>query len=214
MSFAMAAILLAATGQVQAATIAFVPPNDTLGGVFSTVTNDGYSDGRGVVFAMTDDVVIDSVGIFQNLRSINLSFQISKVTTTSGNVASGEVILRSGSSTETTTTLEWIDFAITPLTLQNGMNYLIEFTFQGNSNQNFFYNNQNVSFNQADFSLLDGTQAGFSDNFVMPAIRVNTVERQGGPVVPEPTSLALAGFAGIGMAVRAIRRRRQAQAAA
>jgi hypothetical protein len=31
----------------------------------------------------------------------------------------------------------------------------------------------------------------------------------GGPVVPEPTSLALAGFAGIGMAVGAWRRRRQ-----
>lgn len=34
------------------------------------------------------------------------------------------------------------------------------------------------------------------------------------PVVPEPTSLALAGFAGIGMAVGAIRRRRQAKQAA
>lgn len=36
----------------------------------------------------------------------------------------------------------------------------------------------------------------------------------GGDVVPEPTSLALAGFAGIGMAVGAIRRRRQSKAAA
>lgn len=35
-----------------------------------------------------------------------------------------------------------------------------------------------------------------------------------GAVVPEPTSLALAGFAGIGMAVGAIRRRRQAKQAA
>jgi hypothetical protein len=34
------------------------------------------------------------------------------------------------------------------------------------------------------------------------------------PTVPEPTSLALAGFAGIGMAVGAIRRRRQAKQAA
>lgn len=31
---------------------------------------------------------------------------------------------------------------------------------------------------------------------------------QGGPVVPEPTSLALAGFAGIGFALRALRRQR------
>lgn len=39
------------------------------------------------------------------------------------------------------------------------------------------------------------------------------IDGQGG-IVPEPTSLALAGFAGIGMAVGAIRRRRQSKAVA
>lgn len=37
------------------------------------------------------------------------------------------------------------------------------------------------------------------------------INDQGGPVVPEPTSLALAGFAGFGFALQAFRRRRKAQ---
>ncbi|WLD12443.1 PEP-CTERM sorting domain-containing protein [Planctellipticum variicoloris] len=44
--------------------------------------------------------------------------------------------------------------------------------------------------------------------------QVFSVQSSVQPLVPEPTSLALAGFAGIGMAVGAIRRRRQAKQAA
>ena len=110
--------------------IEFVPPNDTTGKVFSTNGNDGWSGGRGVVFQMLDNITIDSVGVFQDLTNINLSFELAQVSSASGNVTSGQTILASGSGVITTSGLEWVAFGISDLLLTAGnYNFRIQMLF-------------------------------------------------------------------------------------
>lgn len=164
--------LLCVAGPAAGQYVEFVPPNDPTGSVFTTNSNDGWSSGRGVVFRMLQNVTVESLGVFHDLSGITLEYELAQVVTTSGNVTSGQTVLRSGQSIVTTNGLEWIDFAIQPVTLSAGSSYHIEFTFAGAANQNFFYNNANVTFTQGDFELIDGTQGGGSGNSVMPALRV------------------------------------------
>ncbi len=175
------------SGSAHAGLIEFVPPNDTSGMVYSMNANDGWSGGRGVVFQVTDDVTIDSVGVFQDLSNINLEFELAQVFSASGAVTSGQTVLASGSASTTTSGLEWIDFSIADLLLEAGNFYHLEFTFTGSSNQNFFYNNSNVAFTQGNYNLVEGTSRGNTSNFVMGAFRLNEAEAD----VPEPSSLIL-----------------------
>lgn len=185
------------------AQIPFIPPNDPVGHVVTTNANDGYAGGRGVVFSMLNDVAIDSVGIYLDVTGLVVSYSIAQVTSTTGQVTSGETILDSGSAAVTTNGLQWVDFHLARRTLLNGEQTTLEFTFSGNANQNFFYNNNNVTFTTGDFQLLDGTQGGNTNDFLMPAVRVNTV--------PEPDGLALAGLGFLGLAWIRIRRARAAR---
>jgi hypothetical protein len=196
-----------ASGQARAGQVVFVPPNDTTGHVFTTNSNDGWSAGRGDVFQMSANTTIDSVGVYQDLTNVLLSYKILEVTTTVGDLLPGSTVLRSGSGTATTSGLQFIDFSVAPLTLLAGHDYEIAFSFAGASNQNFFYNNQNIPFNQASFNFIDGTQADETSNSVMPAIRVNTPDTN---VVPEPATVVSAGIAGLTGLGLALRRRRAA----
>ena len=132
---------------------------------------------------------MDSIGVFQDLTAKNLAFEFSEVTTLSGKVTSGQTILASGSVLAATSGLEWIDVSIGSILLEVGKNYHFEFTFTGNSNQNFFYNNQDVPFTQGVFTNIEGTAGGNTNNFVIGAFRVN--------VVPEPTSALLLGLGSV-----------------
>lgn len=175
------------------ATITFIPPNDPVGAVFTTNSNDGYAGMRGLVFQMAGDAIIDSVGILQDLTGITLDWSVSQTTGFSGNVGSGKTVLRSGSAVATTDGLEWIDFSFAPLILGNGNSYLIEFSFTGSSNQNFYYANVNMAWAQGSYTQLDGTSAGDTINTVVPAIRLDEVAS-----VPEPSACAmLAGGLGL-----------------
>jgi hypothetical protein len=171
-----------------AAPIAFVPPNDTVG-IFTGAGNDGWSIGRGIVFQMTDDETIDSVGVFQNLSGILLNFAFYQTTGVTGNVATGQTLLRSGGATVTTAGLEWVDFSFAPLALTSGNSYHLVFSFDGNSSGNFYYNNNDVTWAQGSFSSLDGTRNGDTSNTVVGAFRVNATGDPAG--VPEPSSLGL-----------------------
>jgi len=196
----VAAVALLLPTLAHAATFTFAPPNDPTGSVFTTNYNDGYDVGRGDVFQMLSDTTIDSMGIYHDLTDVSLNWAVYEVLTTNGDVRTGQTVLRSGSAVVSTNGLQWLDFGFAPLTLQSGHAYHLEFSHNGIGNQNFFFNNDNQTFTLGPFSLVDGTQAGDTINFVMPAIRVNGSNN----AVPEPGSLSLLAlaFGGVGAVVR------------
>lgn len=167
-------LLFLFAGTANAAIIEFVPPNDPTGHVFSTNSNDGWGAGRGVVFQATADGTFSSIGVYQDLPGVDLSYTLSQTTSATGDISTGETVLASGNAISTTNGLEWIDFPIGPVSYSAGNYYHIEFSFQANSNQNFFYDNNDVQFSQDGFDVIDGTQGGNTGNTVMPAIRLDT----------------------------------------
>lgn len=191
-------ILLAAAlvGSVFASPVTFVPPNDTTGHVFSTNSNDGYGTDRGIVFQLTGDTTLSSVGIFQDLTNIDLTYYVYQIPTITPTDETGFNLLQTGTSNVTTNGLEWIDFAFSTLSLTSGNNYYVAFSFTGSSNQNFFYDNNNVVWTQGIFDQLDGANGGDVSNSVVSAIRL---DGGSGAVTPEPGSilLAAAGLAGL-----------------
>lgn len=191
-------------GSVNAAVIEFVPPNDPVGSVYTTNSNDGWSSGRGVVFQATVDGTISSIGLYHDLTGIDLTYKISQTTSADGDIETGETVLATGNAVVTTDGLEWIDFTVANISYSAGSYYHIEFGFSGNGNQNFFYNNANVTFSQDGFEVIDGTSSGATGNSVMPAIRLDNVAAFGDSVpVPALSSwssallLLLFGFIGL-----------------
>jgi hypothetical protein len=176
----------------------FPPPNDPVGGVGSS-GNDFWIAGRGVVFQALANMSIDSVGVYQNLTNQFLQFEVFQVTGVTGNVFAGQVLLRNGSRVVTTSGLEFIDFAIAPLALAGGSFYEIEFLFNGPSNANYYYVNNNLPFTVSNFGSLDGTMGEDTSNLALPAIRVNL--GSAAPGVPEPSTWMLTG-AGVVLVLR------------
>ncbi len=166
-TFALLSIAAGARAQ-----IAFVPPNDPTGAVFTTNANDSWSGSRGVVFQATSTQTINSISLYQNLTGITVNYEVDQTTSASGNIGAGKTVLRSGNGVFTTSGLQFITFSIVPLQLIAGNFYQIRFDFTGNSNQNFFYNNNNVVFSQPGFSQIDGTQGDDTANSVMPSIQL------------------------------------------
>jgi hypothetical protein len=184
----LATAILCFTCIAPAATVTFVPPNDTSGSVFSSNSNDGWSGSRGIVFQVSGpNFVLTSVGLFQNLVETTLNYEVFQTTSATDDLSPGATLLRSGSDIVTTDGLDWIDFALDPLTLETGNFYHLRFSFEGDSLQNFFYNNENVAWSQDGFSSIDGTLNQDTGNSVVAAFRL------GGDVseVPEPSFFAL-----------------------
>ena len=200
----LAATLLAAvTGAASAATVTFVPPNDTVGEAGNINENDGYADGRGIGFTVSSEVSLFSVGTLQDLTDITLGFGVYEISR-SGFSFTRDTTLASGNSMVSTQGLEWIDFPLVgPLTLTPGTDYLIEFTHSGNANAHLFYRNAGEPWSQPPFEDLDGVQASSFLNLVVPAVRVGT---EPAAVIPLPGALVLLASAIGGLAL--IRRRR------
>lgn len=187
--FALASVILSYTGVASAALITFDnQPNDPTGMVFSTNSNDGWNDGRGMQFGLSTNTSIDSFGVLQDISlqsGISLAFEIFDVT--------NNVILRSGSSGVVGTNgLEFIDVFFAPLQLLAGNIYHMEFTFDGLSNQNFFHDERGaLTYNDGPFINIDSTidGPGSVSNFVLAQFRTNTSTGQ--TPIPEPGILAL-----------------------
>lgn len=194
------AAVTAGTVSAHATAVEFVPPNDPTGGVYSTNSNDAWGNARGIGFEVSGDTSISSVGVYQDLTGVDLSFGIYEISALSG-AFSRDTTLRSGSATTTTSGLEWVDFGFSELTFSAGTNYLIEFSFSGNSNQNFFYGNSNASWDQASYLSLEGTTGASFRNSVVGAFRVDADVP---PPVPVPAALPLlvGALGGLGIVAR------------
>lgn len=214
MALAGATAGLLAGGTAAAAPVTFVPPNNN-GQVFSSNSNDAWSAGRGIGLQVSSNQTISSVGLFQNLSNQALNYGVYEISSPTQGFNKLQT-LRSGGSTVSTVGLDWVDYGFASLTLETGTNYLIEFQFDGISNENFFYNNGNQAWTQGAYNALDGTNGNSFSNFVVAAFRLdgasasnNVPEPAGaGNNVPEPNALGLVGAALLGLALT--RRRRQA----
>jgi hypothetical protein len=194
----VASAMLLASSVAGAIPVTFVPPNDPTGKVFSTNSNDGYWSGRGIGFTVITQEGISSIGIYQDLTNVDLHWGMYVIDILGDGYSKiGEIV--SGSANVTTNGLAWIDFQFPEFYITEGWNYLIEFSFDGLSNQNFLYTNRNEAWDQGVYRGLEGMQGqGFSNNYGVPAIRVNGA----GYDVPEPASLALIGAGALALGLR------------
>jgi len=210
-SLAVATLALLSIAACAHAQITFVPPNDPTGAVFTTNANDSWNGSRGVVFQATSPTTFNSISLYQDLTGITVNYEIDQTTSASGNIGPGKTVLRSGSGVFTTAGLQFITFPIAPLTLTSGNFYQVRFDFAGNSNQNFFYNNNNVVFSQPGFSQIDGTQGDDTTNSVMPRIQLGSGSPPValGATIPTLSPLLLATLALLlaGASAFALRRR-------
>ena len=185
-----------------AAPITFIPPNDTAGTVYTNNANEGWDNHRGIGFSVSSTQTLSSVGAWLDLTNTDLSFAVYEISSLQ-DVFFRTKLLASGGSTVSTNGLEWVDYKVSPLTLNTGTNYLIEFAFNGPSNQSFYFNNQNAAWSQGAYTDLEGTLGDDFYNSTVAALRINALEPAG--EVPEPASLALIGA---GMFALGMRRRR------
>jgi len=195
--------LIFASGLAAAAPIAFTPDNDAAGQVYTNNANEGWDNHRGIGFTVNSTQTLSSVGAWLDLTNTDLSFAVSEISAPS-DVFSRTRLLASGGSTVSTTGFEWIDYGFDALTLNAGTNYLIEFWFNGPSNQSFYFNNQNAAWSQGAYMGLDGTIGDDFYNSTVAAFRINAIEPAAD--VPEPASLALVGAGIFALGLRSRRR--------
>ncbi|EEF23701.1 conserved hypothetical protein [Ricinus communis] len=155
----VASAMVLVSSLAAATPIAFIPPNDPTGYIGSTHSNDAWSMGRGIGFRVTTQETISSIGVYVDLINTELRWGVYTVDSLGNDISKLET-LASGSSVVTTNGLEWIDFRVPDVVLNEYWNYLIEFSFDGESNQNFYYYNRDESWDQGIYRSLDGEALG------------------------------------------------------
>jgi hypothetical protein len=202
MQTGLVSALIFAGSLAAAAPIAFTPTNDTTGAVYTNNANEGWDNHRGIGFSVSSTQTLSSAGAWLDLTNTDLTFAVYEISSPQ-DVFFRNKLLASGGSTVSTNGLQWIDYGFAPLTLNAGTNYLIEFSFNGPSNQSFYFNNQNLAWSQGAFTGLEGSLGDDFYNSTVAAFRINALVLAGD--VPEPASLALMGA---GMLALGLRRRR------
>ena len=188
------ACLLAHPGQ--AAPMAFIPPGDTVGSEYGAA-NDSWSMGRGIIFGVAKRQSITGVGLLHDLSGIDLSYGLYEISTSSITLTR-LATLAAGGSTVSTDGRSWIDYGLAGLVLDPDKQYLLEFAFRGDANSNFYYDNQNLRWDQGAFTGMDGTLGDELGNFVVAGLRIDASDVA---AIPEPGSLALMAF-GIALVAR------------
>ncbi len=173
-------------GASVAAPIEFVPPNDGIGTDYPAA-NDSWWMGRGITFGVNARQSLSSIGFLHDLSGMDVTYGLYEIST-NGITLAKLATLASGGSTVTTNGRDWIDYALGGVVLDTGKLYLLEFAFAGEANSNFYYNNENVLWDQGAFVGLDGTMGPEVLNFVVAAFRLDA---QDVAAVPEPGSIAL-----------------------
>lgn len=201
-ALAAAACALAPT-VANATTTVLTPPDDNTGQVYSNNFNDGYSGGRGTVFSLSTNVTLTGVALYQDLTNRVLNFTLQSATL-AGSTVTPISTLASGSRQVSTNGLEFIDFT-TGVNLTANTLYYLNFSFTGNSNQNFFYNEGGYdSYSTGGFNNVNSTYGLDTTNTVIPRIRLTTAVA----AVPEPATWAMM-LLGFGMVAGAARYRRR-----
>jgi hypothetical protein len=178
-------LILGLTGVSNATYIVFDPGDDS-GDIYGYYMNPGsyFASGYGMLFDMSKDVTIDSLGINIALVAPTVvSYEITEWTST----GTMSAILRSGSETMSTTGLEWVDFSFDDLTLNDGGIYHFKVSHNGLVFQAFFFK-QDSTFSIDGFNLIDGTYAYNTSNYVLAPFRVNAVP------LPAAISLFVSGL--------------------
>jgi hypothetical protein len=154
--------------------LTFAPTNDAAGQVYTNNANEGWDNRRGIGFNVGSTQTLSSVGAWLDLTNTELDFGIYEISSAQ-DVFSRTTLLASGGSTVSTNGFAWIDYGVDKLTLNAGANYLIEFWFNGPSNQSFYFNNLNVAWSQGAYKALDGTLGDDFYNSTVAAFRINAL---------------------------------------
>lgn len=209
----LAALLLVSSAATHLRATEIIPPNDFVGQISA---NDGsYSTGRGLLFQLSADTTFSSIGIYLDLPNpTTLSYYIA-ADHIEGISIIDDTILSSGSQVVSGDGFTWFNFEIDRLTLGSGQQFHLEFVHDSTAGLNFFYNNQNVPWQQGTLFGLDGAQTWNWNNRAVAAFQLTASPEIPAsvplpvPVPSVPDSLSTLSVLGVFfLALAALRRRR------
>jgi len=194
-------------GANAATTFEIVPGGESYGSVTAEQSNGFFGWGRGVVFEMADNFDLTSIGLYSDFTNLNLMWDIMEVNSIT-NVVKGTT-LQSGNNIVSTDGLGWVDIDISPLTLEAGHTYHVNFKYFMAANQVYtYYQPDPTPYDDGIFLNIDGTLGYNVTVPTMPAIRLTGI----GAItsgIPEPASWLLF-ILGFGVAGSVAQRRRNA----
>lgn len=164
---------------------------------FQTNSNDGYSDGRGILFTADASFAVTDAGFFTKFSSDD-GFTMTLWTALAD--GSNLYVSNLGSFTVASPTagLHYVNGSFSSaINLVAGTSYHLEVTSNSIFDETWFYNWNGPSVDLGDVTIIDGSHAGGLGNTVAPVLQINAV--------PEPATFAVLGLGAIAL----LRRKRK-----